>query len=103
MSQAAQELRGHSSETVLFLRKITPAVEKYCYWALSPANKKAHIKKDVALALLYKILPSKVEGDAPQTHIILIRPENQQVKSGDLPSGDFSIERPAVQLDPVPG
>jgi len=63
MPKEIQELRGHSSRVILFLKKITPAVEKYCYWALSKANKKESIKKDVALALVAKIIPSKFEGE----------------------------------------
>jgi len=52
---------GYSSNEISNLKLRAPGVWKFISWALSDANQNMNIKKDVALKLLDKIAPTKLE------------------------------------------
>ncbi len=56
-------LNGHSSNQVKNLNLRSEKVWKYIDWVFSASCEKESIKKDVALALLNKLVPSKIEGN----------------------------------------
>jgi len=60
---AEQEFRGHTAPAVRILKNMVPKVERYLDWVYSPSCKKETIRKDITIALLNKIMPTKVEGE----------------------------------------
>lgn len=56
-------LNGYSSNQVKNLNLRSEKVWKYIDWVFSVSCDKESIKKDVALALLNKLVPSKIEGN----------------------------------------